>query len=216
MPSLYTNAAAVVFDDHKLFAESFAGFLERLDLFIEVRNVSDEKEVLHLLINLIPDGDVFLFLDYYYKDTNSITIFNEVRRLSKKIKIIFVTSATQPGTIHNILSHEPEGVISKSSGVDVIIECIKAIRDKQHYICPVILEATSAFEGARKEIALSFSNREKEMLQLFAGGLSISEAAEQAHLSRYTIVNHRTNMMRKSGTKSIVELLSFARKSGLI
>jgi len=216
LTSPHTNASALVFDDHKLVAESLAGLLERLDLFIQVRSTNNEKEVLQLLVNLVTYNDVFLFLDYYYKDTNSIAIFNEARRLSKRIKIIFITSASQAGTIHNILSYEPEGIISKSSGADVIIECIKAIKNKQQYVCPVISEITYGFDQAKKETVFSFTNREKEMLQLFAGGLSISEAAAQAHLSRYTVVNHRSNMMRKSGTKSIVELLSFARKSGLI
>ncbi|MFB2119291.1 hypothetical protein [Parapedobacter sp. 2B3] len=37
-----------------------------------------------------------------------------------------------------------------------------------------------------------------------------------SYLSKHTIVSHRRNMMTKSGSKSITELLAYARKQRLL
>ncbi|WP_157501551.1 helix-turn-helix transcriptional regulator [Echinicola vietnamensis] len=58
--------------------------------------------------------------------------------------------------------------------------------------------------------------RELEILQLFTQGFSIDRTAELVHLSRHTIVSHRRKMMKKTGSKTILELLAFSQKHGLI
>jgi DNA-binding CsgD family transcriptional regulator len=60
------------------------------------------------------------------------------------------------------------------------------------------------------------SKREREILGWLAGGLSSKQVADKLNLSESTIVNHRKNMLKKTNTKNIAELIRYAINKGLI
>jgi DNA-binding NarL/FixJ family response regulator len=208
-----TNAIAIVLDDHLLFAESFSSLIERLELFSAVRTFSEEKELTDFLIKH-SENPIYLFLDYYLKNRNGLPLINEAKRLNRRIIIIIMSSISSPIAVTNILDYNPQGFVSKSSGFNTILECLTMVASGKQYICPVISEIVSGTRShARKT---PFSGRELEILQYFARGLSIAHTAEQAHLSKHTIVAHRRKMMSKIGVNSITELLAYARVQELI
>jgi len=61
-----------------------------------------------------------------------------------------------------------------------------------------------------------FSKREREVLLWMTDGLTSKEIADKTFLSEATIINHRKNMLLKSGTKNVAELISFAFKKDII
>lgn len=206
------NASAIIFDDHRLFADSFSSLIERLELFQSVHAFHSEPELRHFFIRNT-HLRVYLFLDYYLKDKNALSVINEVKRLNKRVSFIVVSSVTNPITIANILTYNPDGFISKSSGFDILVQCIKAINGGNVYRCPVIeqiIATTAVVEN------ISFTAREIEILQYFALGFSITETADRLHLSKHTVVAHRRNMMSKAQVNSIIELLTYARNYDLI
>lgn len=206
------NTIAIIFDDHLLFADSFSALVERFEIFAAVHSFDDKKELTHFLIER-SKMHICLFLDYYLKNENSLTLINEVRRLNRRIVIIVMSSTISPTAIRNILDYKPQGFISKSSGFDTVLQCLTTIADGRQYICPVISEIV---EHARTIEKISFTGRELEILQYFSQGLSIADTAEKAHLSRHTVVAHRRKMMSKANVNSITELLLYARKHELI
>lgn len=60
------------------------------------------------------------------------------------------------------------------------------------------------------------SEREKELLRLMADGLSSKQIAAKLYLSEHTVVAHRKNMMAKTSTANIAELLAFAIRKEII
>ncbi|MFA4870815.1 MAG: response regulator transcription factor [Pedobacter sp.] len=207
-----TQAIAIVFDDHLLFADSFSALIERLDLFRSVHTISEERELISFLVKHY-DSPIYLFLDYYLKNKNGLPLINEARRLNKHITIIIVSSVISPTTITNILSYNPDGFVSKSSGFNVMVECLTTIIQGKQYVSPTISDIASSTNST---IKLPFTARELEVLHYFANGLSIAQTAEQTHLSMHTIVAHRRKMMAKVKVNSITELLFYARKQELI
>jgi len=207
-----TNTIAIVFDDHLLFADSFSALIERLELFNAVHTLNDKKELTHFIIKH-SKVRIYLFLDYYLKNENGLTLINEVKRLNRQLIIIIMSSTISPTTVTNILDYKPQGFISKSSGFDMILQCLTTIANGNQYICPVISKIVEQTANTRK---IPFTARELEILQYFAQGLSIAHTAEKAHLSKHTIVAHRRKMMSKINVNSITELLSYARVQELI
>ncbi|QJB32199.1 response regulator transcription factor [Chitinophaga oryzae] len=206
------EAIAIVFDDHLLFADSFSALIERLELFRSVHTLCEEQELTQFLMKHsgVP---VYLFLDYYLKNQNGLPLINVARRLNKQVAIIIVSSVASPTAITNILSYSPNGLISKSSGFDAILECLTMVGRGEQYISPAIAEINS---NSNLKGATPFSAREVEILQHFAQGLSIAQTAERTYLSKHTIVAHRRNMMAKVNVNSITALLSYARKQEII
>lgn len=207
-----TKATAIVFDDHLLFADSFSELIERLDFFNNVHTLTDKKELRNFLIKH-SETPIYLFLDYYLKNENCLTLINEIKRLNRRVIIIIMSSTISPTTVTNILDYKPQGFVSKSSGFNTILQCMTTIADGKQYICPIISEIVENISNIRK---VPFTERELEILQYFAHGSSIAQTAERAHLSKHTIVAHRRNMMSKINVNSITELLSYAREQELI
>ncbi|MEE1945251.1 response regulator transcription factor [Pedobacter sp. KR3-3] len=207
-----SGAIAIVFDDHLLFADSFSALIERLELFRAVHTISEERELINFLIRH-SQSPIYLFLDYYLKNKNGLPLINEARRLNKQITIIVVSSVASPVAITNILSYNPQGLVSKSSGFNAILECLTVIDEGGQYISPVLSDIISNVNLSKK---ILFTGRELEVLQYFAHGLSIAQTAEKTHLSKHTIVAHRRKMMAKANVNSITELLSYAREQELI
>lgn len=60
------------------------------------------------------------------------------------------------------------------------------------------------------------TGREREILGRLADGLSSKQIAGKLHLSENTIVNHRKNILRKTNTKNVAELIRYAINNGII
>ncbi len=203
---------AVVYDAHSLFAISFSSFLQRNYNYKSVRYFTDEHELNRYLMEF-RHYPIHLFTGYYLPEGTSLVLISEVRDIVKNIKIIVVTGVTNPVEAANIIHYSPDGFISKSSDFLAISDCIEYILSDRQYICRHI-QKLLAEAGAATEI--SFTARELEMLHYFNQGLSIGETADKVLVSKHTVVAHRRNMMSKTGSKSITELLSIARKLKLI
>lgn len=60
------------------------------------------------------------------------------------------------------------------------------------------------------------TRREKIVLQYLSEGYSSKQAGDKLFISERTIVNHRQNMLRKTNSKNVVELVTFAIRNRLI
>lgn len=206
------DSIAVIFDDHILFADSFSAIIERLKLFQSVQTFSREEDLLDFIVNN-HKSSLYIFLDYYIYDKNSLMLLNEIKRINKSSRIIFCSSVQTLSIVRNVLTYQPEGFISKSSGIDIVLECVKNIENGQFYTCPVITSMLSQYQENEKAV---FTTREIDILQYFAQGMSIAETAESTFLNKHTIIVHRRNMMGKANCRSITELLAYARKRSLV
>lgn len=207
-----SEKSALVLDDHQLFGESFAVLLER---YTELKTVYTFQEISDVarFLGQHSRQKFFIFLDYYLKNTNGLTVLTDIRRLNKLCKIIFLTSATSWPVIYNMENHNPDAIISKASGLDVLLECIQTIQKDQPYLCPFFQELKITNSNTQP---VMFTARELEILKFFVDGYTIAETAEKTFLSRHTIVAHRRNMMSKANCTSISQLLTYTSQWKLI
>lgn len=210
--SVKENSYALILDGQRLFADFLALTFKNYNLFEHVFVFDMSENMTTFLINEIGRNEVYIFLDYHLKDKNGLTVLSEIRRLNKKARITFVTNTSSTRVINNIMLYKPDGIISKSSEINVLFECVKKVSQKQFYIDPYIEEI---YEKTASE-APSFTPREIELLQYFAKGDTIAKTAEKTFLSKHTIVSHRRKMMAKLNVTNIGQLLAHAKKDGFI
>lgn len=203
---------AFVLDDHQLFADSFSALLEKTFMFEEVHVESDTKKLIQYLVEN-SKKKIYLFLDYYLDGGQLGTdVLSDVRRLNKRVNIIVVSTVTNLGIIQTIKSYKPEGFISKISGFDIILDCVKHIEKGKTYCCPVIEKNIKSATGN----VVLFTKRQVEILKCFAQGLTVPQTSEKMHISLHTVVTHRRRMMKKADCHTIIELLSYARRCKII
>ena len=61
---------------------------------------------------------------------------------------------------------------------------------------------------------ISMSVREIEIIRLLAQSMTTDEISEQLFISPQTVATHRKNILRKTGVKSLIELVSLAVEKG--
>lgn len=202
---------AVVLDDHRLFADSFALLLQRTGNIDVVQSFSETEDFFQFLRSF-GTANLFVFLDYYFPNENGLTILTEIRRINGKAKIIFVTSASAPAVVRSILQYRPQGLLSKFGDIQTLSACITAVKKNTFFVHPdfqrLMLETNRT--------TVTFTPREIELLKYFSQGYSIAETAAKTFLSPHTIVAHRRKMMAKAKCHSIAEMLTYARDNDLI
>lgn len=206
------NYRAVIIDDHRIFGNAFSMLLEKLNHFKSVHPFYSEKDFISF-VRSYRNESLFLFVDFYLKDQNALSIISTVKKLSRENKIIVVTSLTNPQLAKTIMGYEPHGFISKSSSVDTIVNCISAVSDMKNYTCPEIKSIIKLYEESKE---IPFTKKELYLLQYFSRGMTIDQTAEKTFLSRHTIIAHRRKMMEKTNTHSITELLAYCRQLDLL
>lgn len=209
--NLYSTTA-IVFDNHCLFADSFSSTIEHLHIFPVTHTFYEIEELMRFFKEHSPEQSI-LFADYYLQGANFIAYINELRRVSKNLKIIIVSCVTNPILINNLLSFRIEGFLSKSAKSREIIDCIQAVQRGTSYLSP---ETKAILKTQRAIRSIPFSSREQEILSYFAKGMTVDATASALNLSRHTVAAHRRKMMAKAGSNNIIELLSFARSIELI
>ena len=60
------------------------------------------------------------------------------------------------------------------------------------------------------------TRQEKNILHRLADGLSSKMIADKLYIAENTVANHRKNMLKKTNTKNVAELIAFAIRSGII
>jgi DNA-binding CsgD family transcriptional regulator len=63
---------------------------------------------------------------------------------------------------------------------------------------------------------ISFTRREKEILQLLCEGLSNKEIADALFISERTVLGHKTNLLLKTDCKNSLSLMAYAIKNKLV
>jgi DNA-binding NarL/FixJ family response regulator len=209
----FKNVSAIILDDHKLFADSFAKLVEFTTLFKSVNVYYNDQDLIQSLIRFRSKDPIFLFVDYYLGEKSLPLFINDLRRVSKGIKIIVVSSLANPYLLQDLQKYSPDGILSKTATADELFDCIHEIFSGSTFVSPSV---KSIMDSAEDDAGVPFTNREIELLQYFAKGLSINGAAEELNLSKHTIAAHRRKMMLKTNTSSITALLAEAKRLGVI
>jgi len=202
---------AVILDDHQLFADSFSLLLEKYRFFEYIHLFYTAEEFSDFLISL-GRQDIYVFLDYYLQDKSGLSLLPDIKRLNKNARVVFVTSATSPDVIQNILLAKPYGIISKLCDPATLIECMQHLDTKEPFLDTYVQKILED----HRAIILNFTPRELELLRYFANGMSIAETADKVSLSVHTIISHRRKMMNKANCHSIGQLVKYARDHELI
>jgi len=208
------NKNAVILDAQPLFGELLALMLEKYELFKFVKTFNHKSELIQFLIER-GDEEIYVFVDYYLEGDSGLSILSEARRLNRFVKVLFITNASSPYVLKNIQLAKPDAIISKNCSLDAITQALYASSIKSFYMDPYLQDLLDAKEDTDAGYEV-LTVRETEILNYFAQGLSVLETAQRTFLSKHTIVSHRRNIMAKTKTNSIGQLLMLAKEKELI
>ena len=126
-----------------------------------------------------------------------------------------IIRAMEAGVTSHVMIH-----CSKEEISDAISETVKGHK----FFCSTIVANLMQNDVERKERRpinstcdpIKISNRELEIIDLIAQGLTTKEIASKLFLSAHTVMTHRKNIMSKLGVKNTAGIVIYAVKENLI
>lgn len=211
----------LIIDDHPLFREGIKTILNRKPTYEVVGETGTGCEGLQMVKNLKPD---LVLLDLSLPDIRGLELIRDILKSSVKTGILIVSMHSKIDYIVKSFQYGAMGYIVKESAADTLLNAIAHIIDGDYYMDTSVSKKVVkklATLPAKQSISVkpgydALTPREQEVMAMLAEGMNAVQVADKLFISPKTVENHRSNMMRKLGLKSTIELVRFAAKIGLI
>lgn len=197
-------------DDHFLVLEGLEVLLSTFQFVEKTQSVLNYVELKEALKE--KDFDVLL-LDIHFGKHDGREIIGEIKQMAPDIKIIALTSYSDPTTIKSSINAGFDGYLLKIDSRKDIENALKATVNNERYFSSKIHQVY--FEGSTAKEKMELTPREKEVLQLVVFEKTTKEIAEELFLSEKTIETHRANIMIKLDVKNIAGMVKKAIMQGL-
>ena len=209
----------LVADDHNLVRAGIVSLLVNRDDIEVVGEAANGKEAVDQAKSLQPD---VVLMDIAMPVMDGIKASHQVARVSPSTRVIVLTQYEQEEYIKRIMNSGVQGYILKSSLVDDLTTAIRTVHGGKRFVTRAVSEklmdayikSSTGSRNAKPSVQLT--NRETEILQQVAGGLSNVEIAHQLSISVRTVEFHRTNIMAKLGVHETASLVKYAIVNKLI
>ena len=201
-------------DDHAMLLEAFARLLSSSCEVVGA--VADGRALLEAAPRLKPD---VIVADISMPRLNGIDACRLLQPKLPGAKWVFLTVSEDADLAREAFRLGASAFLLKSSAASELFTAIQKAMAGQRYITPLITNDVP--EGVFLDQPVpahrdKLTDREREVLQLLAEGLTMKEVAAVLHVTPRTIAFHKYEVMRRLGIKSGAELVQYAVKLGLV
>ncbi|MDR3679301.1 MAG: response regulator transcription factor [Flavipsychrobacter sp.] len=200
-------------DDHPIVVN---GLITMLSEYSDIQLFGTYADGDALLAGLkLAQPDVLL-LDIQMPGKQGDELASILHKIYPELKIIVLTNFDSVFYIQQMLQRGVKGYLLKTTDKEVLIAAIKAVYNGGEFIDDVFKsKLRHAKHKAAGSIKLSFTSREKEVLQYIVNGLTNPEIAEKIHLSVHTVENYRDSILLKMDVSNTAALVKKAIQLGL-
>ena len=207
----------VLADDHKIVREGLIRLLEGREDFRVVGEASDGEEAVQMVLDKEPD---IVIMDIWMPRLSGIDATRRIDKHGCAAKVLVLSMHESRSYVEEVLRAGAAGYIVKNSASKDLINAIDAVNNGASYLSPVITQQAvdaiaSPGDSSPSGVAM-LTQRERQVLELIADGLSSKEIASMLGVSLKTIDSHRSNLMEKLDIHKVSGLVRFAIRAGLV
>ncbi len=202
----------LIADDHAMFAETLRAYLEKT--YTVVGLVMDGRTMVEAALQLRPD---VIVVDVGMPLMNGLDAARRIKVEAPCTKFVFLTMRDDPNLAAAALELGPVGFVLKHSAGEELLKAIDHVLHSQSYLTPRLRPADWVRTKARaRQFSKCLTQRQREIVQLFAEGLPIKQIAGVLNLSEKTVEFHKHHIMGAFNLRSNADLVLFAVKQGLV
>lgn len=212
----------MIADDHHLFREGLARILSEADGINVVASVSSGAEVISRSMEFKPD---VILMDVNMPKMDGVEATRQLQNIHSQAAVLMLTASEQEHDLYAAIRAGARGYLLKSSSAEELIEGINLVYSKGAIITPVMamklikefaaLPETVASDPSQSEISKQsgLSERESEVLQWVALGLTNREIGTKLSLSPHTIKAHLRTILDKLHLHSRAEAAAWTARN---
>jgi DNA-binding NarL/FixJ family response regulator len=205
----------VVADDHPMVRD---GLRTLFDSFAEtqlVREVGTGREAVRAAVVEKPD---VVIMDLGMPDMDGFAATAEIARVAPEVAVLVLTMSDDDDTVFAAMRAGARGYLVKGATKEEIIRAVTAVAAGEAIFGPGVARRVLSYFSAPSQQHDPFpqlSPREREVLDLLAGGLSNSAIATRLGLSTKTVNNNTSSIFTKLAVAGRTEAIIRARDAGL-
>jgi DNA-binding NarL/FixJ family response regulator len=207
----------VVADDHRVIREGLVKLLETREDFSVIGEANDGEEAVQMVLERQPD---VVIMDIWMPRLSGIDATRRIGKKATNTKVLVLSMHENQSYVEEVLRAGASGYIVKNSSSTDLLQAIDAVRSGASYLSPAItqqvVDAIARPSDAQPSRVAMLTDREREVLQLIAEGLSSKEIAVMLGVSLKTVDSHRSNLMDKLDIHKVSGLVRFAIRAGLV
>jgi len=199
----------LIADDHAIMRDGLKRILEGHDDFAVVGEATDGVQTMEWVRK---GGFDVLLLDLSMPGKNGVDLIKQIKAHAPKLPLLVLTMHEEELYAVRTIRAGASGYITKESAATLLVEAIRRVAIGRLFISPEVAEqlALSLMPNAHALPHLKLSDREFEVLQLLAEGISITHIAEKLHLSVKTVSTHKTRILQKLDAHSLADLIKYS------
>jgi two-component system invasion response regulator UvrY len=205
----------LVVDDHALVR---AGFRELIDATADLEVAAEAGTAASALQLATANEFDVVMLDISLPDASVVETVTLLQRRRPNLPILIVSMHAEEQYAVNLLRAGASGFFSKAGEAKDLLEALRTIVSGRKYISRSLAEALAleasgqALEPPHRQL----SNREFQIFVQLACGKTVTQIAEEVHLSVKTISTYRTRILQKMECTRNADLTAYALKHSLM
>lgn len=213
-----TEIRVLITDDDPLVRVALSHFVSRDPEINVIAEADNGRQAIELVESLQPD---VVMMDVQMPEMGGIEATEEIKKRWPEIRVLAVTTLDTRETVLPMLSAGATGYMLKDSSADEILHALKQAYEGESSLSPrvaamLVEHVRSAGPvGGTGELA-ALTDRESEVLNSLASGMSNAEMASALHVSEGTIKAHLGSIMSKWNVRDRVQVLVTAARAGLV
>ena len=200
-------------DDHKLLRQGLRRAVEEAG-FEVVGEAGDGEEAVRLAIELQPD---LVLMDVTMPVLDGIEATRRLRQSAPEARVVILTMHGEEETIDRALRAGAVAYLLKDCSTDQVADTLRAVAAGDTDLSADLARSLLAeLPGPGPTPATTLSQREAEVLQLFADGCSTVEVGQKLYISAKTVKNHLASIYEKLDARDRTQAVLTAVRMGII
>ena len=205
-------------DDHEIMRDGLREVLERSGDFEVVGEAADGAAAVKIAQDLKPD---VIIMDVIMPLKNGIDACREITETLPDTRVLILTAAPAEDAVVEAVASGATGYLQKYSGKEELLRTVRDIADGQYRIPAnvirrVFAELRASAQPEKTSELGRLTEREREILTLFAQGLSYAEIANARGNQPVTVRNAVYGIQNKLGIETKQGLVVWAVRNGLL
>jgi len=159
-----------------------------------------------------------VILDVSKPGRSGIDVLTDLRLAQPKLPVLVLSMHSEDQYGKRVLKAGAAGYMSKNSAPEELISAIRKVLAGGRYVSPTLAErlALDLSENPASLPHETLSGREFEVLRLISAGKTVTQIAEELHLSVATISTYRARILEKMNLATTAELIRYAYQNRLV
>lgn len=192
----------LIADDHDIFRQSLALLIEARSSHKVIAHAQSFTGLVEQAIRVAPDC---MLLDYQMPGGDPLTVSEQLRSQMPELKLILLTGIQSGAALQQLEATLCDGLLHKRDNADTILQGIAEVAAGKHFVSATVAELIA-------DAQVGLTQRELQVLNLFAQGISLPAIAENLTISLRTVEKHKENIMKKLNVTNSIQLVEAAHK----